>query len=151
MRTGTTILLGAATGAAAEYFLDPAHGRRRRHVARDRSLSFLRRGSREAVRRADYTAGVVKGAVHEATPSRGAEPELDDVALAHKVESEIFRDANAPKGAVSVNAEHGVVYLRGQVADQEWVERLAEAARNVDGVKGIKNLLHPPGTPAPSA
>jgi osmotically-inducible protein OsmY len=151
MRTGTTILLGAATGAAAEYFLDPAQGRRRRHVARDRSLALLRRGGREAVRRADYTAGIVKGAAHEATPSRGGEPELDDVTLARKVESEIFRGADVPKGAVSVNAENGVAFLRGQVPDQEWVERLGEAARDVDGVKAVKNLLHPPGTPAPSA
>jgi osmotically-inducible protein OsmY len=51
---------------------------------------------------------------------------------------------------VSVNAENGVAYLRGQVPDQEWVDRLGEATREVDGVKGVKNLLHTPGTPAPN-
>jgi hypothetical protein len=34
-----------AVGLAAGYFLDPASGRRRRNVARDRALGLMRRGS----------------------------------------------------------------------------------------------------------
>jgi hypothetical protein len=33
--------------------------------------------------------------------------------------------------------------------DDEWSDRLAAEARSVDGIKGVENLLHPPGTPAP--
>jgi osmotically-inducible protein OsmY len=139
----TPVLLAAAAGAAVEYFIDPNEGKRRRHVARDRGMAFLRRRKQDAVRQADYAAGVAKGKVAEATPSPAKE-DLDDVTLARKVETEIFRDADAPKGKVSVNAEHGVVYLRGQLDTTAEIEALAEAARNVEGVKGVKNLLHTP-------
>lgn len=73
----------------------------------------------------------------------------DDVTLARKVETEIFRDADAPKGDVVVNAEHGVVFLRGQVKDPEQIQELEKAAKAVDGVKDVETLLHTPGTPAP--
>jgi osmotically-inducible protein OsmY len=72
------------------------------------------------------------------------------VTLARKVETAIFRPADAPKGDVSVDVQAGVVHLRG-TAEQPWIERLGEGARAVDGVKGVENLLHPPGTPAPAA
>ena len=73
----------------------------------------------------------------------------DDVTLARKVESEIFRGAEAPKGDVLVNAEHGVVFLRGQVQTDEEIKSLEQATLAVDGVKGVETLLHTPGTPAP--
>ena len=77
--------------------------------------------------------------------------DADDVTLARKVETEIFRDPNAPKGDVSIDVQAGVVYLRGVVADDAWIQRLADDAKKVDGIKGVKNLLHRPGTPAPTA
>jgi osmotically-inducible protein OsmY len=120
-----SFVLGAAAGAAATHFLDPANGRRRRNQAK----------------------GKVATAVSHATPS----PDLDDVGLARKVETVIFRDADAPKGQVSIDVQAGVVYLRGSVADESWINRLADGAQQVDGVKGVKNLLHRPGTPAPAA
>jgi osmotically-inducible protein OsmY len=138
-------MLFAAAGAAAAWFLDPDNGTRRRHVVRDKAFKYARRGTREAVRKADYAAGVVKGAAHEATPSRSdAGERLNDPALARKVESEIFRSADAPKGQVSVNVEDGVVYLRGQVDQPEVIEELVEQTRQVDGVQGVKNLLQTP-------
>jgi osmotically-inducible protein OsmY len=66
------------------------------------------------------------------------------------VESEIFRDADAPKGSVDVNAEDGVIYLRGEVDDEQTIERLVGAARGVEGVRDVRSLLHTPGTPAPT-
>ena len=75
----------------------------------------------------------------------------DDVTLARKVESEIFRSADAPKGAVSVNAENGVVFLRGVVEDREWIGRFEDETRKVGGVKEVRNLLHLTGTEAPMA
>jgi osmotically-inducible protein OsmY len=139
----TPVLLAAAAGAAMEYFIDPSDGKRRRHVARDRGMAILRRGGRDAVRQADYAAGIAKGKVAEATPSPPKE-DFDDVTLTRKVETEIFRDADAPKGKVSVNAEHGVIYLRGQLDTAAEIDALAEAARQVEGVQGVKNLLHTP-------
>ena len=52
-----------------------------------------------------------------------------------------------PARAIDVQA--GVVYLRGE-APSEWIERFATGARAVDGIQGVKNLLHTPGTPTPA-
>jgi osmotically-inducible protein OsmY len=76
--------------------------------------------------------------------------EKDDVTLARKVETHIFRPHDAPKGDVSVDVEAGVVYLRG-VADAHWTARFGAGAKEVPGILGVNNLLHPPGTPAPPA
>ena len=72
----------------------------------------------------------------------------DDTTLARKVESEIFRDAEVPKGQININAEDGVVILRGEVERPELIKDLEEKTRSVQGVKGVENLLHAPGTEA---
>src|SRR5438874_508569 len=127
--------------ATLMYFLDPHNGRRRRHVARDRMLKQVRRSGREASRKARYAGGVAEGKVHEAASAGQPKPQLDDTTLAHKVESEIFRSRDAPKGTVNLNAENGVVYLRGHVDNQEWIDRLIADARAVEGVHEVRSLL----------
>jgi len=52
---------------------------------------------------------------------------------------------------VSVDVQQGVAHLRGEVAVEQWITRLGDEAEKVDGVKGVQNLLHRPGTPAPAA
>src|SRR5215213_4761223 len=148
--TGAAVAAGAAGGAAGAYFLDPQQGKRRRHVAFDRLLALLRRGKAESERKARYAAGVAKGAAAEAAGAGEGAEWLPDPELANKVRSEIFRGEDAPKGDVNVNAENGVVYLRGQVDSPEDVQRLATQAREVTGVREVVNLLHPPGEPAPT-
>ena len=146
------LILGAAAGFAAAWFLDPNDGTRRRHVVRDKAFKYVRRGKDEAVRKADYTAGQVKGAAYEAAPVGSREDageRLNDPALQAKVESEIFRGPDAPKDKVSVNVENGVAYLRGELDDREAIDRLVEAAGSVEGIRGVENLLHTPGEPAP--
>ena len=95
---------------------------------------------------ADTAKGAAHGAKSAVTPDR----EYDDVTLARKVESEIFRPADAPKDSVNVNVEHGVVFLRGEVASREQADTLESAAQGVEGVKRVENLLHTPGEPAPA-
>lgn len=142
-----SLMVGAAAGAAAAWFLDPNDGTRRRHVTRDKALKVVRRGKDEAVRRADYAAGHAKGVVAETMPGTSrpdAGERLNDPALARKVESEIFRDAEAPKGRVSVDVQDSIVYLRGELDDPSWIERLEQAAGSVEGVRGVENRLHTP-------
>jgi osmotically-inducible protein OsmY len=139
-----------AIGAAGQYFLDPETGKRRRHMSKDRFGAFIRQRSDEASRKARYAAGAVKGAAHGAVPGTDGGAELNDPALARKVETEIFRPAESPKGDVDVNVEDGVVYLRGQLDRQEQIEDLVQAAGAVEGVKRVESLLHVPGEPAPS-
>jgi osmotically-inducible protein OsmY len=147
-RSRASAVAGAATGAAGMYFLDPEQGKGRRHVARDRARKVLRRAGRETVRQARHA----EGKLHEAR-SHGAEakPQPDDMTLEHKVESEIFRDPDAPKSSVNVNAENGVVYLRGEVPSREQIDGLVAATRAVNGVQDVRNLLHVPGEAARTA
>jgi osmotically-inducible protein OsmY len=83
-------------------------------------------------------AGRAKGAVQ----SVGGGKDYDDVTLARKVETELFRPADVPKGAISVNVNDGVVELRGELPDQEQIDELGKTARKVSGVKDVRNLLH---------
>jgi osmotically-inducible protein OsmY len=140
------LLLGAAAGAAAAHFLDPDSGSRRRNQLRDQALSKARKGASEATTTATQAANQAKGAAATATPSMPGSDrikDVDDVTLARKVETEIFRDADAPKGDVSVDVQDGVVHLRGTVADEEWIDRFAKEAGKVDGVQDVRNLLTP--------
>jgi osmotically-inducible protein OsmY len=156
-KTSAKTVVGAvAAGAAAEYFLDPNNGKRRRHMARDRAIAMVRRPAvrtaREAEQRANYMKGVAEGVVHKAT-TPGDERDssrFNDPALARKVETEIFRDREAPKGSVSVNVEAGVVYLRGELESEEEINELVAVTKAVDGVGEVRSLLHLPGQPTAS-
>ena len=82
--------------------------------------------------------GKVKAAASGVTGGK----DYDDVTLARKVETELFRPADAPKGKVSVNVNDGVVELRGELPDQQQIDELGESARKIGGVKDVRNLLH---------
>jgi osmotically-inducible protein OsmY len=147
-----SFLAGAAVGAAAAYFLDPQGGAKRRNETREKAVSKAKHGAQDVAGSAKQAADSARSKVHAVAPSMPGKGEApDDVTLARKVETEIFRAADAPKGAVSVNAENGVVFLRGEVEQREWIDRLGEEAKKVDGVKEVRNLLHLPGTEAPVA
>jgi hypothetical protein len=140
------LLVACGVGALAEYFFDRQHGARRRHLLRDRARAALRRRSRDAVRRAKYVEGVAEGVAHKAAhavPGVGGHKEPpDDVTLAQKVESIAFRKAGVPKGQVSVNADNAVIYLRGHLGSDDQIEELVRATQDIEGVNGVKNLLH---------
>ena len=141
------LLAAGVAGALAEYFFfDRQHGARRRHVVRDRARAALRRRSRDAVRRAKYLEGVAEGVAYKAAHAvpgiGGLKEPPDDVTLAQKVESIAFRKAGVPKGQVSVNADNGVIHLRGHLESDEQIEELVRATHAIEGVNGVKNLLH---------
>ena len=75
----------------------------------------------------------------------------DDQTLVDRVESEILRDRQEVKGKVNINAEEGVVVLRGELESQYLIEDLVNAVREVDGVRNVENLLHTPGNEAPAS
>jgi osmotically-inducible protein OsmY len=143
-------LSALAAGAALEFFLDPRNGKRRRHLVRDRTTAAFRRRARKVERHAHYEAGKVVGLAHAITHHQHAPPELDDVGLVHKVESELFRDRTIPKGPISINADRGIVVLRGQIVDAQQISRIEREVRRIAGVRDVENLLHLPGVPAPT-
>jgi BON domain len=141
----------AGLGAGVMYFFDPQEGRRRRAMTKDRTGGLFRRLSHRSERAGRAVTARTYGVKQKIVHRTEEEKDLDDVTLARKVETEIFREADAPKGQVDVNAVNGVVYLRGEVEKPEMIRDLEEAARKVSGVKGVENLLHTPGPAAPTA
>lgn len=139
---GRWMAAGAAAGAAMTAAAK-AFDKRRRHMVRDRAVSKVRHGSADANRKARYLGGVAHGMVHRMRPG-GNHRDYDDTTLARKVETEIFRPADAPKGRVDVNAHDGVVELRGTVDRPEQITQLVAATQRVDGVREVRNLLHTP-------
>jgi osmotically-inducible protein OsmY len=141
----------AALAAAATYFFDPQNGKRRRNMARDRVAAFFRRAGQKGGRAGRAAAAEASGLAAKAQHLQEEEkPQPDDVTLAHKVESELFRDVDVPKGQINVNAEHGTIVLRGQVERPELISELEERVRKIQGVQGVENLLHLPDTSGPS-
>jgi osmotically-inducible protein OsmY len=150
-RNQVPVYLSAAMGGAAlAYFLDPQSGRRRRHQTRDQLLSLARQGTKRARKLVHHAsadaAGTARRAAHALRRPEGVE--LDDATLVDKVESIVFRKHDVPKGQININAENGVVFLRGQVEDPGLVETLETRVRKVRGVKDVENLLHTSEPPA---
>jgi len=140
---------GIVVGACLALLFDPIAGKRRRHMLRDRTLALARRGERRGRRLARHGLADAEGYLQRRRHREEEAPAYDDTTLARKVETEIFRWSDAPKGAVVVNAVGGIVALRGEVDSSEEIARLVNRAAAVHGVKGVENLLHLPGTPAP--
>ena len=138
----------AALGAALAYFFDPENGKRRRKVTMDRIAGMVRRHGRRLGRGvASEAYGLKQKATHRREEPK---PPPDDVTLARKVETEIFRGPEVPKGKINVNAENGIVVLRGEAETAEMIEDLARKAKEVQGVRDVENLLHVPGALPPA-
>lgn len=146
------LVLGAAAGAALVYFLDPEEGRRRRAVARDRAFATLRDAGRLAERGSRLARSRAGGLSGRLTRLARRTATANDATLVARVMSEAFRGLDPDlKGRVSVDAAGGVVYLRGEVERPEEIRALEDRVRRIPGVKEVENLLHLPGTPAPSS
>ena len=143
------LLLGGLVGAGLTAFFDPTTGRRRRAILGDRATAAVRHGAERAERAGRGVGARVHGTVQRVQHLREEPKDFDDVTLARKVETEIFRDADAPKGQVDVNVADGVVQLRGEVPSEDMLNALVERARAVQGVREVESLLHLPGVEAP--
>jgi osmotically-inducible protein OsmY len=121
-------------------------------LALDVALAPIKIGTRMA----EWVVGRLTGSASEAEPG-DPDPQLDtrpkpldDVTLARKVETVIFRDRSIAKGKVNVNVAEGIVWLRGEVKRPDLVDKVEFKVRKIPEVEGVENLLHLPKTPAPS-
>jgi BON domain len=145
-----SFVAGALVGVGLEFLFDPRVGHRRRTYLRDRVVGTTRRRVRRSRRFAHMLGAYGRGKrarLFHRSPANRSQP--DDVTLAHKVETELFRPADVPKGQININVQRGIVQLRGEVPQLEMIADLAEKARHIAGVLEVENLLHLPGTPAP--
>lgn len=146
------LVLGAAAGAALAYFFDPDQGRRRRATARDRAYGALRDAGRLAERGSRLAGSQAYGLSQRITHLRPSAETPNDATLVDRVMSEAFRGLDPDlKGRVNLNAVGGVVYLRGELERPEDIRALEDRVRRTPGVNEVENLLHLPGTPAPSS
>jgi osmotically-inducible protein OsmY len=139
------LLIGIAAGVTAAWFFDPRSGRRRRHMAFDRSRATGRRVVRRTGRFLRGGQNASRARVAKLTHLRERPKHLTDEALRQKVMSEVFRDPRIPKGHLNLNVEDGCVVLRGYVEDVALVDELERRVRHVVGVRSVENLVHIPG------
>jgi hypothetical protein len=144
------VTIGVASGATVTFFGDPQAGARRRALVRDRTAGgirrLVRRGARGTRVLGAYGVGLGKRIRH----LREKPKEFDDATLAQKVQTQIFRAADSPKGTVDVNVANGVVQLRGEVEQPELIDDLVRKVRRIQGVRDVESFLHLPHTPAPT-
>jgi len=134
---------GVALGAALAYFFDPERGRRRRKETADRLAGAARRFARRARRWERRSVSSVVG-LSRRLGAVGPVDIPNDETLAHKVESELFRDPSIQKGRMNVNAENGVVILRGVAESGAQIERIMAATVAIEGVRAVRSLLRTP-------
>ncbi len=152
--------LAAASGAAgafAMYFADPHAGRRRRALMRDRFVHVghvvTRRLPLRLERRMRFMRGVATGVRHDAAAfvhvDGRHEAFVDDETLVARVRSEVLRNRHVKAGEIRIDAYEGYVTLRGEVPSHEITELVSATAR-VEGVRGVRNYLHTPGSLPPN-
>ena len=95
-------------------------------------------------RRRAVVLGRLRGLIAKTHPKH-----YDDATLKDKVESELFRDEHEVKGSISVNAQEGVVQLRGELPSQDLIDALVNRTQQIHGVREVESLLHLTGTEAP--
>jgi hypothetical protein len=144
------VLAGAAAGAVAVYFFDPQRGRARRTQFVDWSGARLRRGWRALNQLGARTGSNAAAFPQRMVSLRSGPRPADDLTLRDRVESEVFRHADVPKGQINLDVESGVVTIRGQVDNAFQIASVEKAVLKVPGVVGVENLLHVDGTPAPN-
>ncbi|EIC28513.1 MULTISPECIES: BON domain-containing protein [Methylomicrobium] len=64
---------------------------------------------------------------------------LDDSMITTKVKTAIFNEPGLDSAEISVETYRGNVQLSGFVESQEDIERAVRVARQVEGVKSVKN------------
>jgi hypothetical protein len=149
--TRLTVVTGAIAGAAAVYFFDPERGHARRALLADWLGARLRRGWRTVNQVGARTTSSAAAFPQRMVQLRSIRPRpADDLTLRDRVESEVFRNPDLPKGQINFDVESGVVTIRGQVDNAYQIANVEKAVMKVPGVAGVENLLHVEGTPAPN-
>jgi hyperosmotically inducible protein len=73
---------------------------------------------------------------------RGSGEFVDDAGLTARVKAALVKTPNVPAAAINVNTYRGEVVLSGYVNNEPQIQMAEEAARNVPGVKVVRNDLH---------
>jgi hyperosmotically inducible protein len=78
-----------------------------------------------------------------ATDERRATGQIvDDASLTARVKTALVKADGINANAINVNTYRGEVILSGFVEDRQMIDRAASVARDVDGVRMVRNDLH---------
>jgi osmotically-inducible protein OsmY len=122
-------------GMLLEYFLDPQRGTNRRNTI---------------LGQVGGMTNMVPGKVAGVMPHAHDNTNPDDVTLKDRVESEVLRDPTFGRAPINFNVENGIVVIHGELPTQGDIDALVSKVQGIRDVKGVENLLHLPGTPAPN-
>ncbi|HEV2012741.1 MAG TPA: BON domain-containing protein [Candidatus Dormibacteraeota bacterium] len=145
-----SVITGALVGAIAVYFFDPQQGRARRAQFVEWSGARLRRGWHAVNQMGVQTRSNAAALPQRMVSLRSGSGPVDDLTLRDRVESEVLRNPDLPKGQINFDVESAVVTIRGQVDNAFQIASVEKAVLKVRGVTGVENLLHVQGTPAPN-
>lgn len=86
-------------------------------------------------------AGVLATAVGCASTSKqeSTGQYVEDTAITTKVKAAVFNEPTLKSSEINVETYKGVVQLSGFVSDEADTRKAVEVARNVNGVKSVKN------------
>lgn len=67
---------------------------------------------------------------------------VDDTVISTRVKAEIFGEATLKSAEINVETFKGVVQLSGFVSSAADINKAVSIARNINGVKSVKNDMH---------
>jgi hypothetical protein len=136
LRDRAAMLSGVGLGIGLMYLLDPAGGRRRRALARDKIARTINVGTdaigttgRDLTHRAAGTAARLRRGMRR--------HQVDDAVLVDRVRAQLGRVSSHPH-AIDVDATDGVVTLRGPILEAE----VREVLRTIERVRGVRGVLN---------
>jgi osmotically-inducible protein OsmY len=144
----TVVGVGAAS-AAGMWLFDPDRGAQRRHQLQDQLRSWLKKSKRTVERQVQQGQTKLENTVHKAN-HRGTNPPADDQVLVDRIKSELLGQEPFADHDILIEANEGVVVLRGQVDDRVVREQLETAVAEMVGVELLQSLLHSSGEDAPN-
>lgn len=132
--------VGAGLGAGLMYLLDPQGGRRRRAVAKDKTVHALRTGGSACLKTSRDLGNRSKGMVLGAA-SKLRRDHPDEQTLTDRVRSHLGRVVSHPSSLNVMADENGRVVLTGSVLGPEH-EALLKAVRKVKGVHEVEDRTY---------
>lgn len=128
--------------------MDPDRGRARRSQLSDQAAAAVRHQGRRVAQRARYGKGAMFGGVRKALGAGRAHP-ADDVDIVAGIRQRLAR-LHIPLSDVKIDVVKGAATLRGQLPDDDQIQRVQLETRKAPGVRTVQSYLHLPGEPAPN-
>ena len=138
MNKGLTFGAGLGLGTGLMFLLDPARGRRRRALLRDKAVWAVRKTGDCVEVTARDVRNRTQGIVTDLKSRFSSEP-VDDAVLVDRVRAKLGRVVSHP-GAIHVTAQNGNVTLSGPVLTAE-VPELLGCVNRIQGVDEVTNNL----------